>query len=139
MFPEWTALKPTTPWGQMTVFYTGMVWRYHSRDYHKVGYSWEWLLATAKDQIVIFPELKDLQPITPLGQLPVLYWDGLEIPQSGDHRKVGYSWGSLLATVKDQRVTFPEWTALKPTTPLGQLPILYWDGLEIPQSGTIAR
>jgi hypothetical protein len=40
---------------------------------------------------------------------------------------------------EDQRVTFPEWTALKPTTPLGQLPILYWDGLEIPQSGTITR
>ncbi len=87
------------------------------------------------DQRVLFPEWKDLKPITPLGQLPVLYWDGLEIPQSEDHHKVGYSWGSLLATVKDQRVTFPEWTALKPTTPLGQLPVLYWDGLEIPQSG----
>ncbi len=40
---------------------------------------------------------------------------------------------------EDQRVTFPEWTALKTTTPLGQLPVLYWDGLEIPQSGTITR
>ncbi len=68
---------------------------------------------------------------------PLLGWSGE--PTVGDYHKVGYGWGSLLATVKDQRVMFPEWTALKPTTPLGQLPVFYCDGLEIPQSGTITR
>jgi hypothetical protein len=107
------------------------------RDHHKVGYSWGSLLAIAKETIVIL--WKALKPTTPLKQLPVLYWDGFEIPQTEDHHKVGYSWGSLIATVKDQRMIFPEWTPLKPTTSLGQLPVLYLDGLEIPESGTITR
>ncbi len=85
---------------------------------------------------MIFPEWKDLQPVGAAAR-PLLGWSG--DPTVGDHHKVGYNWGSLLTTVKDQRVTFPEWAALKPTTPLGQLPVLYWDGLEIPQSGTITR
>ncbi len=68
---------------------------------------------------------------------PPLGWPG--DPTVRDHHKVGYGWGSLQTTVKDQRVMFPEWTALKPTTLLGQLPVLYWDVLEIPQSGTITR
>ncbi len=60
---------------------------------------------------------------------PLLGWSG--DPTVGDHHKVGYGWGSLLTTVEDQRVT---------STPLlGQLPVLYWDGMEIPQSGTITR
>lgn len=40
---------------------------------------------------------------------------------------------------EDERVDFEEWGAMKPTTMLGQLPILNWDGLEIVQSNTIAR
>ena len=31
------------------------------------------------------------------------------------------------------------WAALKPTTPYGELPILYWDGEEIAQSLSVAR
>ncbi len=68
---------------------------------------------------------------------PLLGWS--EDPTVEDHHKVGYNWVSLLATAKDQRVIFREWKDLKPTTPLGQLPVLYWDGLEILQSGTITR
>ncbi len=106
--------------------------------HHKVGYSWGSLLATVKDQRVTFPEWTTLKPTTPLGQLLVLYWEGLEIP-SRNYHKVGYIWGSLQAIIKDQRVIFCEGTALKPTTPLGQLPVLYWDGQESPQSGSITR
>jgi hypothetical protein len=68
---------------------------------------------------------------------PLLGWSG--DPTVGHHHKVCYSWGSLLATGKDQGVIFPEWKDLKPISSLGQLPVLYWDGLEIPQSGTITR
>jgi hypothetical protein len=68
---------------------------------------------------------------------PLLEWSG--DPSVGGHHKVSYSWGSLLATGKDLSVIFRQWTALKPTNPLGHLPVLYWDGLEIPQSGTITR
>ncbi len=67
---------------------------------------------------------------------PLLGWSG--DPTVGDNHKVGYSWGSLLPT-NGPESDLPEWMALKPTTPLGQLPVLYWDGLEIPQSGTITR
>jgi len=40
---------------------------------------------------------------------------------------------------EDNRIEFADWGALKPTTVLGQLPILNWDGLELVQSNAIAR
>ncbi|OQV13153.1 putative glutathione S-transferase 8 [Hypsibius exemplaris] len=40
---------------------------------------------------------------------------------------------------EDHRVEFPDWPALKPTTPTGQLPYLEVDGKALDQSVTIAR
>jgi len=40
---------------------------------------------------------------------------------------------------EDCRVGFTEWGELKPTTLLGQLPILNWDNVELVQSNAIAR
>lgn len=44
------------------------------------------------------------------------------------------------AKYEDNRVRFEDWEALKPTTPLGQIPVLEVDGkTQIPQSIAIAR
>jgi len=43
------------------------------------------------------------------------------------------------AQYEDRRITKEEWLSLKPTTPLGQLPILEVEGRTIAQSFTIAR
>lgn len=40
---------------------------------------------------------------------------------------------------EDQRVSFPEFGALKPTLPAGQLPVLEVDGTMYTQSGAILR
>jgi hypothetical protein len=40
---------------------------------------------------------------------------------------------------KDTRITFPEWSTVKPTTPLGCLPILSIDGTEFSQSIALYR
>ena len=40
---------------------------------------------------------------------------------------------------EDFRFSFADWPRHKPTTPLGQVPVLYWDGEELAQSGAIAR
>lgn len=40
---------------------------------------------------------------------------------------------------EDKRVAFPDWPALKPTTPLGQLPVMEVDGKVFAQSIAIAR
>ncbi|WP_411025540.1 glutathione S-transferase family protein, partial [Salmonella sp. s55004] len=42
-------------------------------------------------------------------------------------------------TYEDKRVNGEEWGKIKPTTTLGQLPILYVDGKEVPQSRAINR
>ena len=39
----------------------------------------------------------------------------------------------------DGSLSFEDWGRLKPSTPFGQLPLLYWDGEEIAQSMAIAR
>ncbi|XP_072391076.1 glutathione S-transferase-like isoform X1 [Diabrotica undecimpunctata] len=40
---------------------------------------------------------------------------------------------------EDKRVEFGEWPKIKPTTPLGQVPVLEVDGKAIPQSTAICR
>jgi len=41
---------------------------------------------------------------------------------------------------EDKRINFTEWTAIKPTTPFGQLPIMHVDGCDpIAQSGAMLR
>lgn len=43
------------------------------------------------------------------------------------------------AQFTDKRYSFEEWPAVKPTTPIGQLPFLEVDGSVLPQSVAIAR
>lgn len=40
---------------------------------------------------------------------------------------------------EDFRFSFAEWPKIKPSTPFGQCPVLYWDGQELAQSLAIAR
>ena len=40
---------------------------------------------------------------------------------------------------EDCRLTSEEWKTIKPTTPFGGVPVLHWDGEEIPQANTILR
>ena len=40
---------------------------------------------------------------------------------------------------EDYRLTADEWKTLKPDTPFGGVPVLHWDGEQIPQANTIIR
>jgi len=40
---------------------------------------------------------------------------------------------------EDNRVKFPEWAEMKPTTPFGQLPVLKVDGQEYAQSAAMLQ
>jgi len=40
---------------------------------------------------------------------------------------------------EDFRFSFEDWPKIKPSTPFGQAPVLYWDGEELAQSLAIAR
>jgi len=55
----------------------------------------------------------------------------------GELTRILLNYGNI--DFKDERLSFEAWPAIKPTTPFGQLPVLFWDGVEIPQSMAIAR
>jgi glutathione S-transferase len=60
-----------------------------------------------------------------------------DLPIRGELSRLVLTYGKL--TFDDVRIAFPEWGALKPKTPLGQLPLLEVDGATYSQSMAIVR
>ena len=69
-------------------------------------------------------------------EVKFVYFDG---QAKGELGRILLSLGGI--DFKDERisVTSGAWPLLKPSTPFGQLPLLYWDGEELAQSMAIAR
>ncbi|XP_072391077.1 glutathione S-transferase-like isoform X2 [Diabrotica undecimpunctata] len=64
----------------------------------------------------------------------LIYFD---VTGKGEPIRLLLSYGEI--PFEDKRVEFGEWPKIKPTTPLGQLPVLEVDGKAIPQSTAICR
>uniref|UniRef100_A0A6P7HEE7 glutathione transferase n=1 Tax=Diabrotica virgifera virgifera TaxID=50390 RepID=A0A6P7HEE7_DIAVI len=60
-----------------------------------------------------------------------------DFPGKGEAIRMILSYGEI--PFEDKRIQMGDWPKIKPTTPLGQLPILEVDGKEIPQSTAISR
>ncbi|XP_050509818.1 glutathione S-transferase-like [Diabrotica virgifera virgifera] len=64
----------------------------------------------------------------------LIYFDG---PGKAEAIRMILSYGEI--PFEDKRIQIGDWPKLKPTTPLGQLPLLEVDGKAIPQSTAICR
>ncbi|XP_050509817.1 glutathione S-transferase-like [Diabrotica virgifera virgifera] len=64
----------------------------------------------------------------------LIYFD---VPGKGEAIRMILSYGEI--PFEDKRIQMGDWPKLKPTTPLGQLPLLEVDGKAIPQSTAICR
>jgi len=72
-------------------------------------------------------------PFMPKLKLTYFDFDG----GRGETPRLALSIGGI--AFEDARVKFPEWAALKPTTPFGGLPVLDVDGQTLAQSGGVTR
>ena len=64
----------------------------------------------------------------------LIYFD---IEARGEVIRLLLKYGNIV--FEDVRLSFADWPKHKPATPMGQVPVLYWDGEELAQSAAITR